>query len=100
MSHWSVESWVTLLGAMGVLSGVIATGVVKVITALQQVSGKVDALEIKVDGRLTQLLERTAGLAHAEGVEAGRGLTGIINPSTIHPIPIPLPVVVVEDKGE
>jgi len=107
MEHWDVNQWVTLLGAVGILAGVLATAVVKVITALQKVAGKVDALEIKVDGRLTQLLERTAQTYRAAGIEAGRGEMIVPVPARdpallpahiLAPIPIPLPVVVVGEE--
>lgn len=72
MRSWA-EQWVMLLGAVTVTIPILVAGIVKIILALQGVSQKVDALEIKVDGRLTQLLERTATASRAQGVEAGRG---------------------------
>lgn len=77
MHSWSPEQWTMFLGALGLVCGSViaamATAAVKIIAAMQGVSGKVDALEIKVDGRLTQLLAQTAAASSAEGRELGRG---------------------------
>lgn len=77
MRGWSPETIALILGLLTTLSvaliGALATGAVRIINALKGVETKVDALEIKVDGRLTQLLERTASSSRAEGVVVGRG---------------------------
>lgn len=72
MREWA-QQWVIFLGAITVAIPILAAGIVKIILALQGVSEKVDKLEVKVDGRLSQLLERTASASRAQGVEAGRG---------------------------
>ena len=102
MGAWSPEQWGIFFGAVAVLIGALAGASVTVINAMNGVSSKVDALEVKVDGRLTQLLERTASSSRAEGVVAGRGeivQTGQPGPSPVNgdtdhlvvPIPVPTP---------
>lgn len=116
MSGWSPEAF----GAVVVLIiGAITTGAVKIIGALKVVETKVDKLEVKVDGRLTQLLERTATASKAEGVDVGRGQMAAaipvpaaapsVEPSQVQPdgtmvigLPVPTPPVLlvpIEDKG-
>ena len=88
MAGWSFNEWMVFVTVgLVALIGAIATAAVKIIGALQGVGIKVDAVETsvaavkgdvnllegKVDGRLTQLLERTAVASRAEGVDAGRG---------------------------
>ena len=68
--QWSPE-WVII--AVTTVVGAMATAAVKIIGALKGVETKVDALEIKVDGRLTQLLARTEEASRAQGLAAGRG---------------------------
>lgn len=73
MGSWTPEQWAIFFAAIIGVIGAIAGSAVTVINALHGVSSKVDALEVKVDGRLTQLLERTAMASKAEGVVVGRG---------------------------
>lgn len=73
MRMWSPEQWALVLGGVTTIIAGISTAAVKIIIALKGVEHKVDALEVKVDGRLTQLLERTALASRAEGVTVGRG---------------------------
>ena len=106
MAAWDPTQWGVFFGAVAVLIGAIAAGAVTIINAMNGVSGKVDALEVKVDGRLTQLLERTASSSRAEGVVAGRGEVvqpGQAGPSPIAaegdhlvvPVPIPTPPILI-----
>lgn len=44
---------------------------------------KVNMLEVKIDGRLTQLLERTAIASRLEGVDVGRGQMAAIPVPTV-----------------
>ena len=73
MRGWSPEMVALVLGGITAVIGALATAAVKVIGALQGVETKVDKLEIKVDGRLSQLLAQTASSSRAEGVIVGRG---------------------------
>lgn len=92
MSSWSPQDWGVFFLSLISVVGAIAAAAVTVINALKGVSTKVDALEVKVDGRLTQLLERTATASKAEGVVVGRGematmpvpvVTTAVDPTTV-----------------
>lgn len=118
MAAWTPEQWGIFFGAVAVLVGAIATAAVTVINALRGVSAKVDALQIKVDGRLTQLLERTASASKGEGVEIGRGqmatvpippVSATVDPSQVQedgtmviglPTPVPPVLLVPINNGE
>lgn len=77
MRQWTVDQWISFIGALGIFvgaaAGAIATAAVKIINALRGVENRVSALEVKVDGRLEELLARVASDERAKGVEAGRG---------------------------
>lgn len=103
--NWTPETVVIVSTA---IITAITAGIVRIILALKDVSSQVQALEIKVDGRLTQLLERTAMASRSEGLEAGRGemvvpvvparpRTPFVDPAKEHlvvEIPVPMPPVV------
>lgn len=80
MTHWSPTEWATFIGSIVGLVTAITTGLIAVIKALYSVSDKVTALTVQVDGRLTELLQQTAQLAHAQGLEAGRGTMIVPDP--------------------
>lgn len=97
MKSWSAEQWVTFFGALGLFSSVviaaITTAAVKIIGALQNVETKVNQLEVKVDGRLSQLLAARTIADTATGREQGRG-------EMIVQVPLPLPVVLIDPPSE
>lgn len=88
MSHWSPAEWATFLGSIVAVVTAISSGLIAVIKALHNVSEKVVALTVQVDGRLDELLRQTAQLAHAEGLEAGRGTMIVPDPDYM---PVRLP---------
>lgn len=97
MSDWTPDSWALFLGSVGILVGIVSAGIVKIIGALRDVAVKVDKLEVKVDGRLTQLLERTASSSRAEGVDVGRGQMAL--PVSV-PVPVQAPVTTIDPAHE
>lgn len=84
---WTPTEWASFFGAVALLIGALAAAAVTVINALHGVSNKVDMLQVKVDGRLTQLLERTAVASRLEGVDVGRVQMGAI---PVLPITMPI----------
>lgn len=116
MGAWLPEQWGIFFLSLVSVIGAIVGGAVTVINALKGVGGKVDALEVKVDGRLSQLLERTASASKAEGVVVGRGematipvpaVAAAVNPSQVQEdgtlvigLPIPTPPVLLVPVDE
>ena len=75
MVHWTASDWALIMGAVGAVVTALTAALVSMIGAVRGVANKVDMLEVKVDGRLTQLLAQTAAASNAAGRELGRGET-------------------------
>lgn len=73
MDQWRPEDWAVFVAAMVSLVGAIAAAAVKIILAIHGVQDKVDKLQTDINGHVEELMKSKTALAHAEGVEAGRG---------------------------
>jgi hypothetical protein len=69
--NWGPSDWAGLASCIAAVAAVIAAW------RGAKTNQKVDLLEVKVDGRLSQLLAQTQYASRAEGVVAGRAETSV-----------------------